>query len=228
MLLAMALYLATVTTPQQDVEAFQRDLIAALGKGDRAALEQMLTDGFTFVHSTGALDTKKMYIDSTVAAAQAGRAPDIEVLEDRIEVYDGRTAVATSRAVIHGRDGDMPLRSTHVYVKTANRWRWAGGQSTPLPVRPRALVTIAPDVRNTYAGRYALSDGRILTIAVDGDALMAQLPNFRRAELIPQSQTEFAWFNVDVNMKSELVFIDRDTVTWRRDGKEIWRAARVK
>lgn len=225
MFLAIALYLATAATPQQEVESFQKELIAALRKGDRAALEPMLTDGFTFVHSTGGLDTKKMYIDSSVTAAQAGRAPDIERLEDHIEIYDGRTAVATSRAVIHGRGDDIPLRSTHVYVKTGDRWQWAGGQSTALPLRPKALAAVKPDA---YVGRYELADRRVLTIVAAGDILKAQLPGFREAELIPQSTTDFAWFNPELNIKSELVFIDRDTVAWRRDGKEVWRATRVK
>lgn len=225
MFLAIALYLATAATPQQDVEAFQSTLVAALRKGDRASLEQMLTDGFTFVHSTGGLDTKKEYIDGAVQAAQAGRAADIERLEQHMVFYGGRTAIATGRAIIHGRGDDILLRSTEIYVKTKDRWQWAGGQSTSLPVRPKALVTINPD---SYAGRFALNDNRVLTLTAAGDVLKAQLAGFREAELIPQSPTEFAWFNPEVNIRSELVFIDADTVAYRRDGKEIWRARRVK
>ena len=48
---------------QQEIEALQVELIAALRSGDRPALERLLADGFTFVHATGGLDTKREHVD---------------------------------------------------------------------------------------------------------------------------------------------------------------------
>lgn len=45
-----------------EVEAFENDLIQALRKGDRAALERMLAEGFVFIHSTGAIETREEYL----------------------------------------------------------------------------------------------------------------------------------------------------------------------
>lgn len=218
---------------RQEIEALQVELVAALRNGDRPALERLLADGFTFVHSTGGLDTKREHIDGVAAAAAAGRAPSIERLEQQVQSYDGHTAVTVSRAVLRGRGDDMLLRSTHVYVKTGGRWQWAGGQSTRLPNRPPALATIAPALRDAYAGRYEVGPGRVLVVSVQGDTLRALLPGFREAELVARTETEFAWFNPDLNLESQLVFVrDADGTpthaAWRRDGKEVWRAARLR
>ena len=220
-------------TPEAEVAAFQRELVIALRQGDRADLERLLADGFTFVHSTGGLDTRKEYIDNTVSAAQAGRSSDLERLEEHVQIYDGHTAVFTGRSVLHGRGDDIPLRSTHVYVKRGGKWQWAGGQSTRLPNRPKALATVTPAQRDAYAGRYEVGPNRVLTVSVQGDTLKALLPGFREAELIPRTETEFAWFNPELNLESQLQFVrdDAGAVThavWRRDGKDVWRAPRMK
>ena len=223
---------ATPPSAETEIDAFQRELIPALKSGDRPALERFIADGFTFVHSTGGLDTRAQYIDNVVSAAKAGRAPDIERLDTQVQVHDGHTAVAVSRAIVHNRGEDMLLRSTHVYVKRDGRWQWAGGQSTRLPTRPQAAA-IPPAVRDSYAGRYQVGPDRVLTVSLEGDALKAALPGFREAELIARSETEFAWFNPDLNLDAQLVFVrDADgTVThaaFRREGKEAWRAPRLK
>jgi hypothetical protein len=231
-LLASGAATATPDSPEQEVDRFQNELITALKAGDRPALERLIADGFTFVHSTGGLDTRVQYIDNAVSGAQAGRAPDIERLDNAVQVYDGHTAVTTSRAILHGRGDDILLRSTHVYVKRGGQWQWAGGQSTRLPTRPQAAVAIPPAVRDSYVGRYEVGPGRVLTVRVEGEALKAALPGFREAELIARTETEFAWFNPELNLDAQLVFVrDGGAVThaaFRRDGKEVWRAARAR
>jgi ketosteroid isomerase-like protein len=224
---------AAPASVQQEIEALQVELIAALRSGDRPALERLLADGFTFVHATGGLDTKREHIDGVAAAAAAGRAPNIERLEQQVQAYDGRTAVTVSRAVLRGRGEDTLLRSTHVYVKTGGRWQWAGGQSTRLPNRPAATATLPPALRDAYAGRYQVGPDRVLTVSVQADTLRAHLPGFKEAELVPRTESEFAWFNPELNLESQVVFVrDADgAVThaaYRRDGKEVWRAARLK
>jgi hypothetical protein len=110
---------------------------------------------------------------------------------------------------------------------------WLAGHSTLLPVRPATLATLTAETRAAYAGRYDIGNGRLLTITSDGETLRANIPGFREAELIPQSETELAWFNPDLNIKANLLIIrDADgNVThaaYVRDGRELWRAPRVK
>jgi uncharacterized protein DUF4440/uncharacterized protein DUF3471 len=235
MLIATIAILTIFAAPPQlekEIEGFHRELVTALRQGDRAALERMIADGFTFVHATGGLDTKQQYIDNTVSAAKANRVPNIERLDNQVQSFDGGVVVTVNRSVLHDRS-DVLLRTTQVYVKRDDRWQWIAGQSTSLPTRPKALATIAPADRDAYAGRYELSPGRFLTVRADGEVLRANLPGFKEAELIPQSQSEFEWFNPELNVKAQLVFIrdDEGHVThaaYRRDGKEVWRAARTK
>jgi hypothetical protein len=223
---------AVPADPKLEIAEFQKALITALKKGDRAQLERLIADGFTFVHSTGGLDTKKIYIDSIVTGAQAGRATDIERLDEHIEIFDGHTAVNTTRGIVRRAGDETLLRSTHVYIKRGDGWQWAGGQSTRLPSRPKATATLTAELRRAYAGRYAINPDRVLTVREEGDLLKASLPGFREAELIPRTETELAWFNPELNIESQILFIRDETgivthAVYRRDGKDIWRAARV-
>ncbi len=217
---------------RQQVEACEQQLMAAVRQGDRPALERMVADGFVFVHATGALDTRRQYIDAVVSAAERHAAPDIERLDWQVEIYDGHTAVATSRAIVHGRGEDVLLRSLHVYVRRGDAWLWAGGQSTRLPTRPRPSAQLSPALREAYSGRYEVGPGRVLTVRVEGETLKALVPGFREAELIPRSETEFAWFNPEVNLDAALVFVRDDAgrvthAVYRREGQEVWRAPRL-
>jgi len=72
-----------------------------------------------------------------------------------------------------------------------------------------------------------------LTITQEGETLTALVTGFHPAELIPQSVTEFVWFNPDFNVYSQIVFI-RDEggrvthAAFLREGQEVWRAKNVK
>jgi hypothetical protein len=162
-------------TPEAQVAAFQRELVIARRQGDRADLERLIADGFTFVHSTGGLDSKKEYVDNVVSAVQAGRGPDIERLEEHVQIYDGRTAVFT-KAGHPARPRRRPAAAQHARL------------------RPQAGAILTPAQREAYAGRYEVGPSRVLTVSVQGETLKALLPGFREAELIARSATEFAWF----------------------------------
>ena len=105
----------------------------ALRRGDRAQLEPFLAAGFTFSHSTGRLEEREEFIARVVADAKRGPAPAIEFREDHIRIYDGHTAVWTTRSLRHGGPtGDIEFRSTDVLVKTTGQWQWAAVHSTRL------------------------------------------------------------------------------------------------
>ena len=67
----------------------------------------------------------------------------------------------------------------------------------------------------------------------EGDTLRALTTNRQPGELIAKSETEFTWFNPDVNIDAQVVFTkDEDGqvmyATFRVNGQEAWRAARIK
>jgi hypothetical protein len=218
---------------EQEVRALRKALLDAGRRNDRAALESMIADGFTFTHATGNLETKKQWIDNAVATTQ-GPSRTTEYPEDQVRVYEGRTAVWTTRSILRaqGAGTEINLRSTNTYVKIGGRWQWAAGQSTRLPSRPKAAA-IDRRLYSGYIGQYEISAGRALTVTEDGETLRGQVTGLPPAELIPRSETEFIWFNPDLNLYSEIIFIKAEGggVThagFRREGIDIWRAKKIK
>jgi hypothetical protein len=219
---------------ERELRALRHDFMEALKLGDRAALERILADGFTFVHSTGGMETRKEYIDRAVANARAPRAPDIEFTDERMSIYEGRTVIWVTRTV--GRNkatgAETIFRGTDVLVKAGGRWQWASVHSTSLLSRPKAAA-IARSLYTAYAGQYEIAPGRTLTVTEEGETLRGMMPGFRPAELIPKSETEFVWFNPDSNVRAQIIFIRGESgpvthAAFRRDGEEVWRAKKVK
>lgn len=102
----------------REVRAAFGELVGAARRRDRAAYERLLVDGFTFVHATGAAETRAEYIEHAVTGGQLFQRADSEVLDEGINVYGGDTAVWTSRTRWRSRaDGsETVLRSTNVFV----------------------------------------------------------------------------------------------------------------
>ena len=88
---------------EQEVRATLQELIDAGRRKDRAAYERLLADGFTFIHATGAIETRQEYLDHAVSGTQLFQRADSQTLDERINVYEGRTAVWTSHSAWRNR-----------------------------------------------------------------------------------------------------------------------------
>jgi len=159
---------------------------------------------------------------------------ETQVKEEQLRVYGDDTAVWTSRIVMRNKveGSENNLQSTNVYVKSKGRWQWVAGQSTRLPTRPPS-VAIQPVLLKSNVGQYEMAGGRTLRVILEGDTLRAQMTGYRPAELVAKSETEFVWFNPEMNVYSEVVFLpDASSQTtyaiFRREGVEIWRGKKVK
>lgn len=211
----------------QEVEAFERELSVALDGRDRAALERLLAEGFTFIHASGAQDTREEYIDRAAAGKLVRQRGETDRTLEPLRVYGGHTAIRVSRAVFF----DQPVRNVSVYVRAAEGWRLASSQSTRLPARPVA-VPIDDRLRDSYVGRYAIDAQRTLVVTMEGGALVGRVPLRPAFELVPRSDTEFIRHNDEGGYGDALVFVRNaeGTVAFAvlRDGdKEVWRAKRV-
>jgi hypothetical protein len=128
---------------------------------------------------------------------------------------------------------EFRMRNVAVYVKTGERWLWVSGQSTKLPLRPKA-ATVNPQIFNSYLGQYEIGANRFLIVALEGDKLVSQTTGRPKLELIPKSETEFIRFSEENDYgNSEIVFVrdEKDKLlyaVYKSDGKEIWRAKKVK
>jgi len=60
--------------------------------------------------------------------------------------------------------------------------------------QPRHPVSIPPEVSERYAGRYRITDERVMTITVETGKLFVQISGQpRRLEVFPESETKFFW-----------------------------------
>ncbi|HEY3041895.1 MAG TPA: DUF4440 domain-containing protein [Pyrinomonadaceae bacterium] len=213
---------------EQEVEATEREFLDALAQSDRAALERLLAEGFTFIHASGQLDTKKQYIDFAAAGLLGRQRAETERINEPWRIYAGHTAVRQSRAVLSG----LPLRNTAVYAKVGERWQLVSLQSTRLPVRPKAAA-VDRRLYDSYVGEYEIGGGRSLIVSKEGEILIGRVPLRPKFELIPKSETEFIRHNDEGGYGDEIEFIreadGRVTHAVLRDGdQEIWRAKKVK
>ncbi len=108
--------------------------LQAMVKADLAALEDILADDLSYVHSSGSVDSKREFVD----AIRTGRLKYKQVDREgvAVRVY-ADVAVVTGRGRFQVRSGeddlDVRLRFTDVYVKRGGKWRMVAWQSTRLP-----------------------------------------------------------------------------------------------
>jgi hypothetical protein len=125
-------------------------LFDAIEQGNRATLEELLDEGFVFVHASGSVESRATFVDRAVknartAAAKAGRA--IDFADDDIRLHEGRLAVWLGRSSV-GRPKSpdaLLFQSTDVLSLQGGRWRWVSMHSSrigpeawslPMPVAP--------------------------------------------------------------------------------------------
>ncbi|MDQ4121901.1 MAG: nuclear transport factor 2 family protein [Acidobacteriota bacterium] len=139
-----------------EAQAFEKELIETLRKGDRTKLETILGEGFLFVHSTGLLETRDEYLKSASVGNLMLQRTEFENSEQNWRVFEGNTVVRYQRTVLRNKAANTEnrMRNIAVYVKTgAKGWQWVSGQSTKLSVRPKASA-VDLKVYDDYAGVY--------------------------------------------------------------------------
>jgi hypothetical protein len=107
----------------------------ALVDADVPALQELLADELRYTHSTGAVETKYVFI----ASLESGRLDYVSVRtrDEVVHVY-GETGVVAGTAVLQVQAAGgaiQKLRSvfTAVYVKREGSWRLVAYQSTRAP-----------------------------------------------------------------------------------------------
>lgn len=160
---------------------------------------------------------------------------EMESLDERWTVYAGNTVVRYSRVILRNKAAgtESRMRNINVYVNANGRWQWVSGQSTKLPVRPKAA---AIDVRvyDDYPAQYRIDAGRNFTVTKENGSLVGQITGRSKAELIPTSERTFLLFNENNDFGFMEVEFARDAggtvaeAVLRQNGQELWRARRVK
>ena len=108
--------------------------LGALVSGDADVLDRLTTSDFTYVHSSGTLDTREFFLD----AFRSGRRKYTQYSVDGVDVrmYPG-TVVMTGLAHIRlnprGEEMKIETRFISVWVEQGGAWRMAAWHSTRIP-----------------------------------------------------------------------------------------------
>ena len=102
-------------------------------KADVAALDKLLASDMTYVHSSGALETKDVF----VGGIKSGKYKYKKITTEDVTVRSyGDTAVLGGKATIDvtadGNDIHVVVRYTDVWVKRDGRWQMVAWHSTRL------------------------------------------------------------------------------------------------
>jgi ketosteroid isomerase-like protein len=213
---------------ERAIAAVEQRFNQAVEQRDRAELERVLADPFTWIHALdGRVESRSMFITNVLnGQALARQRADLSTTFDRSVALYGNTAIASSRVRTRFPGGNRKtwLRQSRVYVWDDRGWKLAMGHGTPLYDGP---VTMA-ELYSRYAGIYVTRDGRTLRLEWDGDSLMAFLPNGSHTQIFLKSPTEEATalpehfvFTLDATGHPTLVRSMRNqTEVWRAERKQ--------
>jgi ketosteroid isomerase-like protein len=134
-----AAYGAQSSKEEQEIRKLDSQRVAAVLKEDMPMLDQLMTDDFTYTHSSGDTQTKAQFLGDMKAGTWAYKSLDLEGVKVR---FFGDTAILTGlcrmTGVKLGQDIRMTLYFTEVYTRTNGRWHWLLWQSTRLAAAPPA------------------------------------------------------------------------------------------
>lgn len=219
----------------EEARAFEKELIQALRNGNRKTLEKMIGDGFVFIHSTGPIETRDGYIKNAVAGNLLVQRTEVENLEQTWRAFEGNTVIRYNRTVLRNKaaDTETRVRNIAVFVKTAARgWQLVSGQSTRLPVRPKASG--GAKLQDADVGVYDIGAGRGFTVTKENGNFYGQTTGRLKMEIIPVSDTSLILFNEEIDPGYAEVIIVRgddgraNEIVYRLNGQQVWRAKKSK
>jgi ketosteroid isomerase-like protein len=206
----------------------------ALQRRDRAELDKLIAEPFTWVHaSDGRVDSRATWLETAARGmALSGQRNQRTEHGAELAVYgdgkDAHTAIRVAR--IRLRDAaaarEIWLRQTQTFVRGDDgTWRLAAGQGVIMYDGP----PLDPALHEKYAGTYVISPGRALVMAWEDGSLLATLPSGARAQVFLASPTEEASRTPAAGFLRFTLAPDGKPATAAlvRGNQELWTAARA-
>jgi ketosteroid isomerase-like protein len=135
-LVAVPTHAQTRNAKEQEVlKASQTSNDASLIKKDRATMERLYADDYTYIHSNGTVANKTQDIAASMSPDQAWTAHKSDDM--RVRIYRD-VAVVTGISTLTGSAKGYvsgPRRFTEVWVRRNGRWQLVNGQSTLVPAK---------------------------------------------------------------------------------------------
>jgi hypothetical protein len=104
---------------------------AAVLKGDRGALENLLSPDLSYTHSSSKTQTKGEFIQDATGGATTYKS--IEFENTKLRQYGSTVVVTHSATIITVQTGTSHLYLTEVWANQGGRWQLASRQATKLP-----------------------------------------------------------------------------------------------
>ena len=121
---------------EQQVLQAEKDRFAAMTKVDEAALNKLLADDLTYVHTSALMQTKKEFIDSLKSGAIKYVSMTPNEADWKVRIL-GNVAIvngaATVHVVDHGNDLNFKLRYTTVHANRSGSWQLLSWEATRFP-----------------------------------------------------------------------------------------------
>ena len=216
----------------KEAAAFEKDLLDALQKGDKARIERASDPRLVFIHSTGFLEPGSDYIAHAVSHSLPIQHMKWTMSDDDWRVVGADTVINLSRITMTNpkTGGEAKARNLSVYVKTKGRgWQWMLEQSTKLPVRPNEIKVDAAKLA-PLAGLYKAPDGTELRVTFENGVLFAVVTGRRKGELVPVGEDLFTFFDEENDpgfIQARFTIQDGGRpmqAAWIFNGRELWKA----
>ena len=120
---------------EQAVLAAQDKRIALTVAGDLAGLGTAMSDDLTWTHSNANVETKAEFLEAIRSGKYRYKSMTFD--DRRVRLHGDATAIVSGTCRVQvtsgGRDIDIRLRFTELYVKSGSTWKMALWQSTCVP-----------------------------------------------------------------------------------------------
>ena len=118
----------------EEIIALETRRIEAMTTRDGEALDKLLSEDLSYVHTSARVETKAEFI----ASITSGRIKYRTMEQEDVKVREyGDTAVVTGNAKVHvesnGREAKFQIQFINVYAKQNHVWRMVAWQSTKIP-----------------------------------------------------------------------------------------------
>ncbi len=175
---------ARTTQIQDELRSLFAELNEAHQKRDRAALERIYAEEFVWIHAAGYIDDRTVHIADMLSVDSPGAIPTPSF--DDLRVY-GDVAVLKATG---SRGATGGFVNTSIFARRNGRWQIVQIQGTLL-LPQRQAVQVAPEILDSYTGRYLLESGETLNIAREGEGLVLQLKGLPKRSLVATSELQF-------------------------------------